>query len=158
MVTGATYHKEHFFKTESSLDFLQTLLFDLAKKYGWLLEAWAIFSNHYHFLAQSPIDPSNLRKFITHFHASSARYLNKQQDSEGRKVWHQYWDSQVTYQGSYIARLKYVMDNPVRHGLVANSHDYKWCSASWFNENASEAYVKTISRVQTDCVNIEDDY
>jgi len=76
MVTGATLHKEHYFKSNTDLDLLHDLLLELAEHYQWYLEAWAIFSNHYHFIARSPDDPSSLRKWITHFHASSARKLN----------------------------------------------------------------------------------
>ncbi|MGZ3632738.1 MAG: hypothetical protein ACXWM7_00200 [Parachlamydiaceae bacterium] len=38
------------------MDYLHSLLLELARKYGWNLEAWAIFSNHYHFIAQSPLE------------------------------------------------------------------------------------------------------
>jgi putative transposase len=90
MVTGATLYKDHFFKTEQHLDLLETSLFDLATKYQWRLEAWAIFPNHYHFIAQSPYDPSTLRKLITHFHAHTARHLNSLENTPGRKIWYQY--------------------------------------------------------------------
>ena len=53
IVTAGTWHKQHFFETSDRLDFVQQELIELAEKYGWHLEAWAIFSNHYHFVAHS---------------------------------------------------------------------------------------------------------
>jgi hypothetical protein len=47
MVTSSTLYKNHFFKKPQELSLLQTLLFELANRYEWRLEAWAIFSNHY---------------------------------------------------------------------------------------------------------------
>ena len=76
MVTGSTLRKELLFKKPEELDLLQEMLLELADQYQWLLEAWAIFPNHYHFIAQSPETPELLRKLVTHFHASSAKKLN----------------------------------------------------------------------------------
>lgn len=158
MVIGATLHKEHFFKTSEQLDFLQAMLFNLAIKYHWSLEAWALFPNHYHFVAQSPNDPTTLRRFVTHLHASSARELNRTQKLPGRKVWYQFWDTQLTYQTSYYARLNYVIQNPVKHQLVNNAEQYPWCSANWFIRNATTSHRTIVLGFKTDAVNVYDDY
>ena len=52
IVTAATLNKEHFFGTPAKLTFLERELFSLAKRYQWQLEAWAVFSNHYHFVGR----------------------------------------------------------------------------------------------------------
>ena len=52
MVTGATLRKEHFFNTAGLLCMLEGELLSLAKRYEWQLEAWAVFVNHYHFVAR----------------------------------------------------------------------------------------------------------
>lgn len=158
MLTGATQYRTAFFKTDDDLEMLHDLLLELAEKYQWKLEAWAIFSNHYHFVAQSPDNPQSLEKFITHLHASSARQLNSCHQTPGRKVWYQYWDTKITFQKSYIARLNYVIQNPVKHKLVGIANQYKWCSANWFEKNASKAYFETVTNTKTDLVNVDDDF
>ncbi|MBA3957442.1 MAG: transposase [Parachlamydiaceae bacterium] len=158
MVTGSTFNKELFFKKENELDLLHDLLLELAEKYQWKLEAWAIFPNHYHFLAQSSQDSASLRKFLRHLHSSSARALNKIHNTPGRTVWYQFWDSRITYQRSYLVRLNYVMQNPVRHKVVAPGEEYRWCSASWFAKNATKGYRETIMKIKCDDVNIIDDF
>ena len=158
MVTGSTIHKEHFFKTPVELNLLEEHLFELAIKYEWKLEAWAIFSNHYHFVAQSPIDASTLRKFITHFHSITAKALNRLHQQPGRRVWYQYWDTQLTYLNSYFARLNYVMQNPVKHGLVDLAENYPWCSKGWFLKNASLSHQKVVNGYKIDEVQVVDDY
>jgi putative transposase len=124
------------------LNLLQDRLLGLAARYGWQVQAWAIFSSHYHLVAVSPQDASTLRRFIGHFHSETARWVNVLDDSPGRRVWFNYWDTHITYQRSYLA-LRYVHENPVRHGLVPNAKRYRWCSAAWFEASADTAFVKT---------------
>lgn len=158
MVTGATHYKEHFFKTEHELDMLQGTLVSLSTHYHWHLEGWSLFSNHYHFIAQSPEDPTTLKKLITHFHANTSRQLNTYHQTPGRKVWYQYWDTQLTHHDSYMARLHYVMQNPVKHKIVECPKAYKWCSAGWHESNTSAAHYKTVTSFKIDAVSIPDDF
>jgi putative transposase len=156
-VTAGTYLKQRFFRTRKRLDMLQELLFMYAARYGWWLQAWSIFPNHYHFVAWCEGQP-DLRGFLNELHTQSSRRLNLMDGQQGRKVWHQYWDTHLTHQGSYLARLKYVMDNPVHHGVVSNAANYGWCSASWFQRSAPSAFAKAVSAIKTDKLNIGDDF
>jgi len=51
-----------------------------------------------------------------------------------------------------------VHQNAVKHKLVAVANQYRWCSAAWFERNASPAQVKTIYGFKVDQVKIEDDF
>ena len=158
MITSATYNKVHYFNSFDRLKFLHDTLLKLANEYQWQLCAWAIFSNHYHFIAQSPEKVSNLKPLLSQLHVTAAKYVNAQDVSPQRKVWHQFWDSHLTYQYSYLARLNYVNQNPVKHGLVTNATDYPWCSASWFEKTNTTAFLKTISNFKIDKVKVIDDF
>jgi hypothetical protein len=59
---------------------------------------------------------------------------------------------------SNLARLNYVHQNPVKHGLVPVANQYPWCSASWFERTASPAAIKTIYGFKIDKLRIDDDY
>ena len=144
MVTGATLRKEHLFATDEKLSLLERELLTLAKKYNWQLEAWAVFVNHYHFLARGNGEAPPLRKFLHHLHSNTARQLHALDDSRGRSVWFNFWDTKLTYERSYLARLSYVHQNAVRHGLVNVASQYPWCSAAWFERAATPAMIKTI--------------
>ena len=114
-VTAGTYQKQHFFRKRERLDALQNELLALAKQLGWMLEAWAVFSNHYHFVAHSPEnaeDATSLSKMLTHLHRRTAIWVNQRDEMFDRKVWHNYWDTKLSYQKSYLARLNYVHQNP----------------------------------------------
>jgi putative transposase len=158
MITGATLHKKAIFHTPEKLSLLEHELLTLAKKYGWQLEAWAVFVNHYHFVARGDGDAVSLRKFLQHLHSNTARQVNHLDNEPGRQAWYNFWDKKLTFERSYLARLNYVHQNPVKHGLVYTANQYQWCSASWFERVASPAAIKMIYGFKTDKLRIEDDY
>jgi putative transposase len=77
---------------------------------------------------------------------------------KGRRVWYKYWDTCLTYKTSYYARLNYVIQNPVKHKLIDNSRNYKWCSASWFSEIAEDEFKNMVYSFKMDNINIQDDF
>jgi putative transposase len=158
MVTAATLRKERLFIGPERLALLENQLLSIAKKYNWQLEAWAVFSNHYHFVAHSLIESIDLKRFLTHLHADTARELNRLDDKVGRPVWFNFWDKKLTYERSYLARLNYVHQNAVKHGLVKVANQYQWCSAAWLERTAPAATVRMIYSFGIDRLKIEDDY
>lgn len=157
-VTASTLHKQNFFDTPAKRDLLERLLLAFAKEYGWQLEAWAVFSNHYHIVARGKHDSKNLGEFLHRLHGVSSHDLNALDDVKERQVWFQFRDTKLTHQHSYLARLNYVHQNPVKHKLVAAANQYAWCSAAWFERTASPAQVKMIYGFKTDTVKVEDDF
>lgn len=157
-ITAGTLHKHHFFDAPAKRDLLERLILSHARQFGWQLEAWAVFANHYHVVARGNPDSKNLGEFLHDLHGVSARELNKLDDIEGRKVWFNFWDTKLTHQHSYLARLNYVHQNAVKHKLVAVASQYPWCSAAWFERVASSAQVKTIYGFKMDRVKVEDDF
>ena len=158
IITAATLYKEHLFATPEKLTLLERELLSLARRYQWQLEAWAVFSNHYHFVGRNNPESANLKKFLKHLHAASARELNRLDQKTGRTVWFNFWDTKLTYERSYFARLNYVHQNPVKHGLVRVANQYHWCSAAWFERIVSPAIVKTIYGFKIDKLRIQDDF
>jgi putative transposase len=138
--------------------FSRTLSFSMPMNLAGTCGAWAVLANPYHFVAASPTEARTLRKFLGKLHMKTAGQLNLWDNKSGRKVWFQFWDSHITYERSYLARLNYVHQNPVRHGVVAVAEQYKWCSAKWFSQNAPPAFVKTIRGFKIDQLNVPDNF
>jgi len=158
MVTAATSGRRSLLSSPSRLDLVQNRLFEVAEDLSWRLEAWAILANHYHFVARSPDDPETLRRLVAKVHMTTAKELNALDGTPGRKVWFQFWDTRITFEKSYLARLAYVHANPVKHGLVSKATEYPWCSAAWFVESAPPSLVETLRRIKTDRVKVLDDF
>jgi putative transposase len=158
MITTGTYKKLPHLSSPERLDFFQEALFRYASEFGWDSRAWAVLSNHYHFIAASPSDPATLRKFLGKLHGQTAKHLNHWDKAGGRKVWFQFWDSHITFERSYLARLNYVHHNPALHGVVPVAEEYKWCSAAWFAQTAPSAFVNAVKCFKIDQVNVPDDF
>jgi putative transposase len=157
-VTAGTYHKARLLNEPAKLDLVQDSLLKLSKQYAWQLEAWAVLSNHYHFVARGAPDSLPMQQLLRELHSRTARELNRTDDAKDRIVWHNFWDTRLTYQYAYLARLKYVHQNPVKHRLVPVASLYRWCSAAWFERVASPAQVKTIYGFKIDRLNVPDDF
>ena len=143
-VTAATLQHAHHFRSNDRLRLLHDALLRYAHKFGWQLEAWAVFSNHYHFVAQSPADASTLRSMIAQLHELTSKRVNSLDHTPQRQVWHNFWDVNLTNHYSYLARLNYTHENAVKHGLVKLAKDYPWCSASWFEHTVSAPMVNLL--------------
>jgi len=160
-VTAGTYLKKHYFHAPQRLDVLHRGLLSVTRDFYWDLEAWAVFSNHYHFVAHSPRnseDARSLSQMLRLLHARTAKWINRLDGEPQRKVWHNFWDTKLTYEKSYLARLNYVHQNAVKHGLVPVANQYAWCSARWFEQIASSAMVRSIYRFKIDRLSIQDNF
>jgi putative transposase len=91
MVTAGTCEKRHFLNSPDRLDLVLSLLFECATEFEWQLQAWAVMSNHYHFVALSPDDPKSPGIMLGKLHGAIAKELNAEDGTEGRKVFYQYW-------------------------------------------------------------------
>ena len=160
-VTAATYLKAHHFRGPARLEVLHRGLLTVARDHAWRLEAWAVFSNHYHFVGHSPPNAEtaeSLRLMLAKLHERTAKWVNKLDGVRGRKVWHNYRETRLTFEKSYFARLSYTHRNAVRHGLVPVANQYPWCSAAWFERVASAARVKTLYAFGEERIRIPDDF
>lgn len=160
-VTAGTYRRQHHFAGKARLSVLHRGLLKVASDFDWRLEAWAVFSNHYHFVAHSPANADtaeSLSLMLGRLHEKTAKWINRIDDTTGRKVWHNYRDTRLTYEKSYLARLNYVHQNAVKHGLVPVASQYPWCSARWFERTATPAQMKTIYGLKTDRLSVPDDF
>jgi len=158
IVTGATHLKKPTFAGRQRLEFLCDLLLVLAEKYQWQLQAWAVFPNHYHFIALSPPEAGTLSSLTRHLHSLSTIQANRWDGTRGRKVWFQYWETSLTFPESYFVRLSYVHHNAVHHKIVREPSLYPWCSAGWFQRRATSSFYKRVMQMKIDRVNVQDDF
>jgi len=158
IVTASTQRRRHYFRVQERLRLLNDTLFEVAAAYDWVLEAWAIFPNQYHFIARSRGSAETLRRFIQRLHSRTARDVNRLHGVRGRRVWFQYWDTCLTYERSYYARLNYVHNNPVKHGLVTVTEQYPFCSGGWFRAQADRRFRRKVESFRYDLVHIPDDF
>ena len=161
MVTAGTYQKQPFLNTPERRDDFLRCFFSLSDEFQWRLQAWAVLSNHYHFIALTPenaLTADSLKSMLKELHRQTSRAWNIKDGVKGRRVWYNYWESHITFERSYFARLKYVHNNPVHHGVTDNASNYRWCSKPWLENHSTRAFVRTLESFKTDRLNIFDDF
>ncbi len=114
-----------------------------------------ILSNHYHFVGHSPATSeagaNSLGLMVRKLHSLTTKELNRRENQPGRtRLWQNFCETHLTHPRSYLARLHYVHQNAVHHGLVAVGSDWKWCSAGDFKKAVSPAWLKTITSFKYD--------
>ncbi len=160
MITAGTLNKRPLFIGDTRLSLLEDTLLGVFREHGWQPQAWAVFPNHYHCVALAPAGDAGLplRDAVRCVHSLSARELNRLDGAPGRRVWFQYWDTRLTYEKSYYARINYTQNNAVKHGLVARAEQYAHCSAAWFSQNADDVFRRKVATFGYGRVSVADDF
>ena len=158
MITAGTLHKARLFDTPAKMGLFCDTTLELVADYSLSLRAWAFFNNHYHLIVgfQDSVRPH--RVFVRHLHRELALRLNDMDATPSRKVMYQFWDTELTFEKSYLVRLSYVHQNAVHHGLVPVANQYRWCSARWFERKARPSFVSTVYSFKTDKLNVADEF
>ncbi len=90
--------------------------------------AWVVMPEHVHWLFQLGATP--LPREIQTFKSLSARAVNVELKRSG-PVWQPgYFDHQIRSERAMRRQVCYLLDNPVRRGMVARAEDYPllWCA------------------------------
>jgi len=157
-VTARAHEQKHWLHTPERRDWFMQMLFDVTDEKGWKLEAWAVLSNHYHFVAHSPSgEAATLSPMLQKLHSLATKRLNQEDGMPGRsRLWQNYFEKHLTTQEGYLARLNYVHQNPKHHGLVPLASQWRWCSAEAFKREVTPAWLKTVMSFKYDLIAKED--
>ncbi len=160
-LTARAADQQDLLMEDEMKEWFQETLFSVANEFGWTLEAWAIFSNHYHFIGHSPatVDGAaiSLGPMVRKLHSLATKERNRHDGTPGRtRLWQNFRETHLTHQKSYLARLHYVHQNAVHHKLVAVGSDWKWCSAARLRKAVSPAWLKTITSFKFDEIALKD--
>ena len=158
-ITGSTYLKKHFLESKEAKIIAAHFMFKSFAHYGWEIEDWIILNNHYHLMANAPENALTLSKVIKNFHRFSALKIKKTVSYKKvpEKIWYNYWDTCITYEGSYFARINYIWFNSVNHDYTDKAE--KWEFGSFYYRAKNWNTVKDIiEQFSLDRINVKDDF
>lgn len=121
-ITSAIYQKRLLLKPESVKQHLLATIEACFREKNWQLEHWVILDDHYHLLATSA-KGEDMPKIFRKIHGLSAQFIQAQARCD-LPIWWNYWDYCPRDEKDYFVRLNYLLNNPVKHGYVANLADY----------------------------------
>ena len=90
---------------------------------SWLVGRYVLMPDHLHLFCSPTMNTSvTLINWVTFWKSHAARNWPTREDAP---VWQRdFWDTQLRKEESYSEKWQYVVENPVRAGLVAHSADW----------------------------------
>ena len=150
--------RQKIFHGDNYFEVFLTGLSEAHQRFGMQILCYCLMDNHYHFIAVSSPHSLPLNQLISKLHMITAKAFNQQDHQNGRRIWFQFWDSKITFERSYLARLNYVHYNPAKHRKTMDATNYPWCSAAWFERTAPTAFVQTVHGFKTNKLRVIDDF
>jgi putative transposase len=130
---GGTYHvtcrgnerRPTFYSDVDRIHFLE-LLGDAVDRFQWILTAYVLMSNHFHFVME--LTSENLSRGMHWLNLKYAQWFNRSH----KRVGHLFQgrpDIRLVDKENYLLRvLRYNVLNPVRAHMVRSPADYEWSS------------------------------
>lgn len=130
---GAYYHVmnralEHrnIFETDGDHEYFQSLLLDIADRWGVKIFAYCVMSNHYHLFAQTPM--GNISRVMRHLDGLYAQYFNRTRKRDGPLFRGRFKAILVEADSYLLTLVRYIHLNPVKAGLAKDPFSYPWSS------------------------------
>jgi REP element-mobilizing transposase RayT len=145
---GAFYHvtsrgneQKDVFKSQKDREKFLEYLASATQRYGALIHAYCLMSNHYHLLLETPA--GNLSQIMQHINSAYTTYFNIKRKRAGHLFQGRY-KAILVEADEYATELsRYIHLNPVRAGIVSNPEDYPWSSyRSYIGEGNVTEWLK----------------
>jgi putative DNA methylase len=81
--------------------------------------------NHVHVLVE-PLMPYSLAKIVQAWKSFTAHEINRKVDRNGKLWQDEYWDRFMRNGEHYRSSINYIVENPVKAGLVEHASDWPW--------------------------------
>jgi len=130
---GAFYHvtsrgneRRNIFRTAGDRERFLDYLGSATTRYGAIIHAYCLMSNHYHLLVETP--RANLSQIMRHINGAYTTYFNVKRTRAGHLLQGRY-KAILVEADEYAEELsRYMHLNPVRAGIVARPELYRWSS------------------------------
>jgi putative transposase len=123
-LTILTFARAQVFTSHSAVETSLVQLMRTADVEQFSIIAYCFMPDHVHLVVEGTQEASDFQQFVRLFKQRSAFHWKR---STGRILWHRgYHERVLRNHAATIAAIQYVVDNPVRVGLVAQPRDYPY--------------------------------
>jgi REP element-mobilizing transposase RayT len=103
------------------------LLTQVSRRYGLDIHVWCLMTNHYHLVVQTR--SGEVSRAIQQLNCAHARGFNLRHERTGHLFLAHFRATTILDELHYARAREYVLDNPVRAGIVPRREDWPWCGA-----------------------------
>jgi REP-associated tyrosine transposase len=146
---GAFYHvtsrgneQKDIFKSRRDREQFLSYLQSSTERYGAVIHAYCLMSNHYHLLLETP--EGNLSQIMRHINGAYTTYFNVKRKRAGH-LFQGRFKAILVEADEYAAELsRYIHLNPVKVGIAAKPEEYEWSSYRYYIGQAeAPAWLRT---------------
>lgn len=130
---GALFHvtcrgnaQQTIFYDDADRKHFLMLLGCCVKRFGWILPAYVLMQNHFHFVVQLTIE--TLSRGMQWLNGEYAKHFNQRHERVGHLFQGRPHMPLIEKETYYLDVLRYVVLNPVRAHIVARPEDSEWTS------------------------------
>ena len=118
--------RQAIYEDESDYQAFLCILKSGIEKYGCILHAYCLMTNHFHMLIET--SDTNISKFMKYLVGCYALYFNRKYGYQGHLFEGRYKAIMVKDDVYFLQTSRYIHLNPVKAGMVENPEDYPWSS------------------------------
>ncbi|WP_372882325.1 transposase [Psychromonas sp.] len=133
---GALYHvtsrgneRKTIYHQEDDFDLFLKILSDVCEQFNWVIHAYCLMTNHYHFLVETP--DANLSKGMRQLNGVFTQSINRKHHRVGHLFQGRYKAILVDKDAYLLELCRYIILNPVRARMVDSPSEWLW--SSWHN-------------------------
>jgi putative transposase len=127
LISAACFEHRTYLNTAERLAWFEGQLLGTLNGISTPCAAWCVLPNHYHVLVPI-VDFKIFGREIGRLHGRTSFEMNREDNTRGRKVWHDFEDRCMRGEGHYWTTLNYVHNNPVKHGYVKRWQEWPFSS------------------------------
>ena len=140
LLTFCTRDRKALFRDHEAVALIRDHFLRAAREAGFEVIAYCFMPDHVHLLVEGRHDDADLRRFVKRAKQYSAFYFTRR---TGIPLWQRYGYERVLRQEeSTPTVIEYIVNNPVRAGLVTSPVDYPFWGSSVYSREQLMEYVQ----------------
>jgi putative transposase len=132
-LTFCTHNRDRLFVKADAVEVVRTQIARSSTEQRMSLIAYCFMPDHAHLLVEGQHDDSDCRRFIARAKQYSGFHY---QAAFGRRLWQRYgYEHVLRSSEAAVSVARYILENPVRAGLVVALQDYPFSGSSVYSLN-----------------------
>ncbi|MCP4257777.1 MAG: transposase [Planctomycetes bacterium] len=141
-VTSRGNLRDKIFYADADRTKLIEILKRTKERYGYIIHAFVLMDNHYHFLIETP--QANLNQLMQNINTSYTVFINKKYHRSGHLFQGRYKAIVVDKDNYLLTLSRYIHLNPVKAKVVRKPEEYKWSSYKEYIGLSKTGLVDTV--------------
>jgi putative transposase len=130
-LTFCTFERRKLFVTHATVESVRTQFLRAATDERFAFLAYCFMPDHVHLLVEGSADHSDCRRFIRRAKQCSGFHYKK---AFAESLWQRYgYERTLRSDEATLSVARYVLENPVRAGLVARIEDYPFSGSGMYS-------------------------